>query len=173
MNENLDLAEILKGCPKGTKLYSSIFGDVMFERISNDSLIYVTITDWEDYECSKSFRRDGSYDIRYSGECTLFPSKDQRDWSKFIIPIEPKEDLQKGTLVLCKDEYTKWRIRVYAEKGQVVESGFLQNEHRPPVVFDYILRCPLTVPTKEYLEDIEITDENNYGKFYWNKFKEE
>ena len=30
MNENIDLAKILKNCPKGTKLYSTIFGDVEF-----------------------------------------------------------------------------------------------------------------------------------------------
>ena len=28
MNENLNLVEILKDCPKGTKLYSTIYGDV-------------------------------------------------------------------------------------------------------------------------------------------------
>ena len=30
MNENLDLTKILKGCPEGTKLYSSVFGEVSF-----------------------------------------------------------------------------------------------------------------------------------------------
>ena len=28
MNENLNLVEILKDCPEGTELYSTIFGDV-------------------------------------------------------------------------------------------------------------------------------------------------
>lgn len=28
MNENLNLVEILKDCPKGTKLYSTLYGDV-------------------------------------------------------------------------------------------------------------------------------------------------
>ena len=28
MNENLNLVEILKDCPNGTKLYSTAFGDV-------------------------------------------------------------------------------------------------------------------------------------------------
>ena len=36
MNENIDLTKILKDCPKGTKLYSPIFGDVMFERIDDN-----------------------------------------------------------------------------------------------------------------------------------------
>lgn len=31
MNENLNLVEILKDCPKGTKLYSTIFGKVEFD----------------------------------------------------------------------------------------------------------------------------------------------
>lgn len=31
MNENINLVEILKGCPKGTSLYSSILGEVIFE----------------------------------------------------------------------------------------------------------------------------------------------
>ena len=32
MNENIDLTKILDGCPKGTKLYSAIYGDVtLFE----------------------------------------------------------------------------------------------------------------------------------------------
>lgn len=30
MNENIDLTKILKDCPKGWKLYSTIFGDVTF-----------------------------------------------------------------------------------------------------------------------------------------------
>ena len=33
MNENIDLTKILKGCPKGTELYSTIYGKVRFEGI--------------------------------------------------------------------------------------------------------------------------------------------
>ena len=35
MNENLNLVEILKDCPKGTKLYSTIHGEVEFDGIGN------------------------------------------------------------------------------------------------------------------------------------------
>ena len=37
MNENIDLTKILKDCPQGTKLYSSIFGQVEFQYIKLDS----------------------------------------------------------------------------------------------------------------------------------------
>ena len=32
MTENIDLAKILKDCPKGTKLYSTVFGAVEFDK---------------------------------------------------------------------------------------------------------------------------------------------
>ena len=37
MNENIDLTKILKDCPSGWKFYSSIYGNVTFRRIENDS----------------------------------------------------------------------------------------------------------------------------------------
>ena len=33
MNEKIDLTQILKDCTKGTKLYSSVFGEVKFVEI--------------------------------------------------------------------------------------------------------------------------------------------
>ena len=76
----LNLVEILKDCPKGTKLWSPLFGPVEFDYIEDD-LIYVL------YLCHgitrrNSFLADGRY---YKGftdsECLLFPSSDNRDWS--------------------------------------------------------------------------------------------
>lgn len=80
MNENLDLTKILEGCPEGTKLYSTMYGEVSFAKINKylkDYPIWLSINKDFAY-CTK----DGRY-IKNKGECTLFPSKDQRDWSKF------------------------------------------------------------------------------------------
>ena len=38
MNENLNLVEILEGCPKGTKFYSSVFGEVELVEIKKGYL---------------------------------------------------------------------------------------------------------------------------------------
>ena len=43
MNENLNLVEILKDCPKGTKLYSSAFGEVEFQHIKLGSVYPIII----------------------------------------------------------------------------------------------------------------------------------
>ena len=89
MNENIDLTKILDGCPKGTEFYSSIYGKlkylsmyisssaskISFEEINSRSIIDGTPT-------TVHYYRDGRI-YPNNGECTLFPSKDQRDWSKF------------------------------------------------------------------------------------------
>lgn len=83
MNENLNLVDILKDCPKGTKLYSTIYGDVEFESINEDKSHPIIVRIDDDHtEC---FSIDGKIYSFYDGECTLFPSREQRDWSKFKL----------------------------------------------------------------------------------------
>ena len=81
MNENINLTKILKGCPKGTTLYSTIYDEVIFVRIDyvREYPIIVMLDDGR----MREFTSNGKYSNEHSGECVLFPSKDQRDWSKF------------------------------------------------------------------------------------------
>lgn len=79
MNENIDLTKILEGCPVGTKLYSSVYGEVEFGSCTDVGLFPIRVTSgYHNYRFS-------NYGRIYShlGECTLFPAKDQRDWAKF------------------------------------------------------------------------------------------
>ena len=89
MNENLDLTKILEGCPKGTKFYSSNYGDVTFFEISPYARerypirLYYRSLNINSQPLIVSLTEDGRSVYGYDGECTLFPSKDQRDWNKF------------------------------------------------------------------------------------------
>ena len=95
MNENIDLTKILKDCPMGWKLYSSIHGEVQFGYINNgDFPIVVELSDSSDVD----FTKDGKLYSDYDGECVLLPSKDQRDWSKFTAPWYKKEKFDPKTL---------------------------------------------------------------------------
>lgn len=90
MNENLNLVEILIDCPKGTKLYSMVHGEVEFVEcnyIPDSPVIIVKLKD----KVYDSYTSQGLLNRFYDGECILFPSKDQRDWSKFK-PKQPKFD---------------------------------------------------------------------------------
>ena len=109
MNENIDLTIILDGCPEGTVFYSSIYDEVKFLHI--DKSLKCPIVVIYDYDHYSFFSKDARL-IQGRGECTLFPSKDQRDWSKFVRfwdkPKVEKFDpstLQPFDKVLVRDVY--------------------------------------------------------------------
>ena len=84
MNENLNLVKILDGCPKGTKLYSAIYGDVTLFEVDSSGFYPIRLSGIVDDEvCNLIFATEDGKSLYGIGECTLFPSKDQRDWTKF------------------------------------------------------------------------------------------
>ena len=140
MNENIDLTKILKDCPKGWKFYSSVYGEVKFETIEFQRLkhrynpymptcnhqiveedprpIKFTVQDIE--HCVSS----AGEHIKGKGECTFFPSKEQRDWSKFSAPWYKKEKFDPKTLQpfdrviassYCDDE---WECDIFSHINQ-------------------------------------------------------
>ena len=122
MNENLNLVEILKNCPKGTKLYSIIYGDVEFIRVNQNADVYYPIEIKLSDDSINSVTTDGKLCEYYNGECTLFPSKDQRDWSKFNLK-KPKFDpntLQPFDKVLgrCNDQQL-WLCDLYSYSSRI------------------------------------------------------
>lgn len=96
MSEHFNLIEILKDCPEGTKFYSTIFGDVEFMCITDIGGYSIVLKARDDYKvCVDS---EGKYLGIYNGECILFPSREQRDWSKFTAHWLKKERFDPKTL---------------------------------------------------------------------------
>lgn len=98
MNKNIDLTKILKNCPKGWKFWSPIFGEVEFVRNYGDKGFFnVSLiedgTEW-------SFVYDATIFLGNikSREIMLYPSKEQRDWSKFTAPWYKKDKFDPSTL---------------------------------------------------------------------------
>lgn len=79
----MNIAKILKNCPKGMKLYSPIYGEMEFRGIIEHS---GSINCHTSKGASHYFFPDGKYEPE--GECVLFPSKEQRDWDDFMIPFK-------------------------------------------------------------------------------------
>lgn len=108
--KELNLVEILKDCPKGMKLYSPIVGVVSLQEIDtrDEYPIKVRVVAGDDYMfvgSDESFTEEGKYKEYEDAECTLFPSKDNRDWSTFKVE-KPKwnpETLQPFDKVLVKE----------------------------------------------------------------------
>lgn len=122
MNENIDLTKILKDCPKGTKFYSPMFGVVVFREIRDGK--YPIITHCLPY--NPTFTKKGFYYDDVDGECLILPSKEQRDWNKFVAPWYKKDRFDPKTLqpfdkVLVRDDdpCVFWRCSFYSHtKGK-------------------------------------------------------
>ena len=126
MNENINLCEILKDCPKGFEFYSSVYGKLFYSHMyvsSSASKIYFTHPNRRSMMDDTLITIDYSWDGRLSygeGECTLFPSKDQRDWYKFEYPWYKKErfdtkELKPFDKVLVRDSTIgKWKCEHFS-----------------------------------------------------------
>lgn len=130
MKKQINIAEILKDKPKGTKLYSPMCGECHLDYIDNS---LITLEELEDkaYSSPLYFYADGSY--MYHGECLLFPSKIMCDWNKFswkkgdvleLINIEQKENkIQKCFCMFgdfMNDKYTTF-YSLYWFNGETFE----------------------------------------------------
>ena len=133
MNENIDLTKILKDCPVGWQFWSSVYGDVEFIEIYRKPVLRTREDEWLGQEIHDSehpilFDADG-FEHRVSsrgemikgcGECTFFPSRDQRDWSKFTAPWYKKEKFDPKTLnafdkILVRDScFEKWKCGFFS-----------------------------------------------------------
>ena len=81
---NINIADILRGCPKGTKLYSPLCGESKLKLINQGIYGVVIVVGSISNGKSYAFNEDGSFTSASDAECLLFPSKDMRDWSKFF-----------------------------------------------------------------------------------------
>ena len=116
MNENINLCEILKDCGS-IKLYSSIFGDVELTAVYSELTEFpIKVTSKDCY--IQSFRKDGKY-YDGGGECVLFPSKEQRDWSKFERPIPIDTPVMVNHIELVDNDLGSWKVAYYKGNNTV------------------------------------------------------
>lgn len=126
MNEKIDLTEILKNCPKDTEFYSTLFGNVRVKVCNNTRypiLLLKCIPPKNNIVTIGTLTETGKYARKFDGECTLFPSKDQRDWSKFTAPWYKKKIFDPKTLkpfdrvLVRNDKDCTWKINIYSHKN--------------------------------------------------------
>ena len=164
----MDLRKILKYCPEGWKFYSTIFGD---------ETCVASIDQYEGNPCpitiyhsklgkSASYKiaRNGHPFAEGCGECCLFPSKEMRDWSKFIAPWYKKERFDPNTLqpfdrVLGRDNTDLvWQINIYSHK-------YYNTPHPYRCITSMYRYCiPYNDDTKHL---VETTDEAPEFYRYW------
>ena len=129
MNENIDLTKILENCPKWTKFYSTVYGEVAFDKINKECEYPIAFITSSNADCDVT--ADGRLYKLYYGECTLFPSKEQRDWSKFTAPWLNKERFDPKTLkvfdrVLVRFDCGAWSATLFSH---LIDSKFANKKY--------------------------------------------
>ena len=132
MERNINVAEILKSKSKGTKLYSAVFGQMIYIGIvydTNGTEIWLLTENRVD----TLYLSDGKY--REGGEVTLYPSKEMRDWSKFAW--------KKGDVLVSNDYGTevifdKWYDDTYAN---FYGKHYLNSEDKNNIKYNDTILC--------------------------------
>ena len=153
--EKLDLTKILKDCPSGMELYSPIYGTVVFERVNEGRDFSI-----ETNKCV--FTANGRYCS--NGECVLFPSKDQRDWSKWQKPFVD------GDVIYVNDT-----IGIIKENGDPVKMHAIFLEEDESWVRGCNIRLANTMKIRRATEEEKqrLFDEIKKNGYEWDAEKKE
>ena len=150
METKLNIANILKDKPSGTKLYADAFGELKFVKVDEVDTIYTRTKEGMLY----SFYNDGKYDK--NGEPILVPSKEMRDWNKF--------NWKKGDILVSDDGKSHVIFSRWYDDNYTIFFGkhYLNNENKNTLYYE-VLICT----TETYsLED------KNAAKAYINVIEE-
>lgn len=95
MEEKINIVEILKDKPQGTKLYSSACGKCKLEEVDDKSFKIFFYSSKFGFMNGGEGYLDKNGKLYDDGECVVFPSKEMRDWGKFAW--------KKGDVLVNKD----------------------------------------------------------------------
>lgn len=137
MNKNLNLVEILKDAPKGTKLWSPLCGECELVAVE-ENYTYPILCEASDGKEINFTKLGKYYDFLFkNGECVLFPSKENRDWSTFKV-FEGHKSFEPFQRVLCAFDhdygYEIWAADVYSHYDEptgkhFLVSGYVANDN--------------------------------------------
>ena len=149
MENEINIAEILKDCPKGTKLYTPLFGEVTFDSIDIDEKYSIIVYKLDGIKTS--FTEEGHYTAYPNSECVLFPSSEMRDWTKFF---------KRGDIVIKKRGgmaavFDGWVNDTYTEFNTTVNLYCDNNTGEEEVCTTLLFRKATEEERKQFIKKVE------------------
>lgn len=148
METKINVAEILKDKPQGTKLYSSACGKCKLEEVDDKSFKISFYNSKFGFMNGGEGYLDKNGKLYDDGECVVFPSKEMRDWSKFAW--------KKGDVLVTEDGSTKaifesfeddtyltFKGKYCLQKTNIDETFIVDTKKISPNVFLFKLRTLL------------------------------
>ena len=155
MEENINIADILKDKPYGISLYSSVFGSCVY-RDNCDNCIEVVTNNCYYFNEKGHYITNGVKSE--NGECLLFPSNEMRDWSKFAW--------KKGDVLVSRDKNMHLIFEKFTDDTYTIFAGKhcydkdFRNEYNYERRFDSFMTEYFTLETDDadvqtYIRTIE------------------
>ena len=154
MKKELNIAAILKDKPAGTKLWSPIFGNCKFSRLSDSGIRVFPIHNGFTSTEEKPFFVTGQYTL--AGEVCLFPSKQMQDWSKFAW--------KKGDVLVSNDS-----------ESHIVFNGFSKDDYTTFKGEHWIcvsIKRYISLLDAQNTQDYHIEDDKAAAQTYINTIEE-
>ena len=160
MENKINIAEILRDCPKGTKLYSPVCGSCTFLRVANSAYYPIMVKRVSDTTLREDFTKDGRYTEGVEdSECVLFPSAEIRDWDKFFKHGDVVSNESSG-LVAVFDCWTSYDYTEFYTTINLIKKGDFWGEKE---VCD--TECFTKVTDEERAEFIAAAEKHYGGKY--------
>ena len=128
MENKINIAEILRDMPKGTKLYSPLFGKCELIGVDNSKYPIAIKAQRIDGAISKGIMKDGRYFDGYEdAECSLYPSAKMRCWDKFFkrgdVVRNPHNEMIAVFDGWANDDYTEFNTTINYYKDHTFGDG--------------------------------------------------
>ena len=163
METKINIAAILKDKPQGTKLYDLLYNiDVKLDTISTtdtETVVWCTNETDKNTTCHRGYSEFGTERGYPDGLQILFPSKEMRDWSKFLWKKGDVLIMDGYRVVFDKwlnDDYTRFNaVHLITSIGGYIDKP-LQNRYSP--ISNFITRNwrkMTDAETKIYMDSLE------------------
>lgn len=166
--EKVNIAEILKDCPKGMELDCLMFDNLVFSEIDSEAKDYPIVTQLPN-GVHKWFTSDGRYEANPNAKCVIFP-KGTTTWEGFVSPCKFKDgDVISNSLCTCifkREDRIKGTFDCYCDYCGVRVDDFRVNDDKSKPGWHYGNILDYRLATEEEKQRLfQAIKENGYA---WN-----
>lgn len=132
----LNLTELLKNCPKGTKFYSPVFGILEFLEVVENAKYPIFFKTKDGYE--RAFLNNGKLSEDPIARCMIFPSINCQTWEGY----KPHEQYEDGEILYLEESNSKssW-VFIYSKNRSNAKTSAYISIRLDDYAITNVLKC--------------------------------
>ena len=156
MEQKINIAKILKDCPKGMELNCVLFENATFEGIKQDQ--YPIIVKIKEPPVTLSLTKTGGWNSYNSAKCVIYP-KGKTTWEGFVPPYKFKD----GDILFVKSTYD-WLLIYKESENDVDLYKYVATSHN--CSYSFITYDCIPICRKKEVSEIRLATEEEKAKLF-------